>query len=261
MDRLRHQHPGEYLSVPDLSTYHLRFDLGRPPFDDRRVRRAFGLATDRSRLAGLVLGGHVFPSTGGQVPPGMGGHSPGIALPYSPPEARQMLAEAGYPGGRGFPPVELLLAQGREAVITDLSEQWLSNLGVQVSSRALPWAALVARAHDRPPHILGMGSGAHYPDPATFVGSARRDEEQAAYMWRHAGYDRLAAEIAQVTEEEQRLALFRKMDRIVVEEAWMVPLWYGRRHLLVKPWIARLPTSPIMGCFWKDMIVKPHTGS
>jgi oligopeptide transport system substrate-binding protein len=61
--------------VPDLATYYLRYDLSRPPFHDRRVRRAFALATDRSRLADVILGGHVFPATGGQVPPGMGGHS------------------------------------------------------------------------------------------------------------------------------------------------------------------------------------------
>jgi ABC-type oligopeptide transport system substrate-binding subunit/DNA-binding SARP family transcriptional activator len=261
MDRLRHQHPGEYLSVPELSTYYLRYDLSRPPFHDRRVRRAFALATDRSRLADLTLGGHLFPATGGQVPAGMAGHSPGIALPYRPREARQLLAEGGYPDGYGFPSIELLLVQGREAVIKDLSAQWLSNLGVQVTGRALPWAALLDRAHSQPPHILGMGSAAHYPDPATFVGPARREDEHAAYVWQHATYDRLVEEAAQAPDQAQRVGLFQQMDRIVVEEAWMVPLWYGRRHLLVKPWVARLPTSPIMGCFWKDVIVEPHQGT
>jgi oligopeptide transport system substrate-binding protein len=260
MDRLRHQHPGEYLSVPDLSTYYLRYDLSRPPFDDRRVRRAFALATDRSRLADVVLGGHVFPATGGQVPPGMGGHSPGIALPYRPSEARQLLAEAGYPGSRGFPAVEFLMSQEREAVVEDLAAQWLANLGVQVATRALPWAALLDRAHSRPPHILSMASAAIYPDPDAFVGPARRLEEHGAYTWRHPVYDQLAKEAAQATDQAQRLGLFQRMDRIVVEEAWLVPLWYGRRHLLVKPWVTRLPTSPIQGCFWKDVIVEPHLG-
>ena len=106
-----------------------------------------------------------------------------------------------------------------------------------------------------------MASAAHYPDPATFVGSTRRDEERAAYAWQDAGYDRLVAEAAQATDEGQRLELFQKMDRIVVEEAWLLPLWYGRRHLLVKPSVNRLLTSPIMGCFWKDVIIEPHPGS
>ncbi len=261
MDRLSHQHPGEYLSAPELTTYHLQCDLSRPPFHDRRVRRALALATDRRRLADLVLGGHVFPATGGQVPPGLAGHSPGIALPYDPPEARQLLAEAGYPGGRGFPTVELLMAQGRESVVEDLSAQWLANLGVEVTGQTLPWAALLARAGGQPPHILGMAWGAHYPDPAMFVGPARRDDAHPSHKWQHAAYDRLAAEAEQAIAEGQRLELLQQMDRLLVEEAWLVPLWYVRRHLLVKPWVVRLPTSPIMGCFWKDVIVEPRPAS
>jgi ABC-type oligopeptide transport system substrate-binding subunit len=258
MDRLRHQNPGEYLSVPDLATYHLRYDLSRPPFHDRRVRRAFVLATDRGRLADLVLRGHVFPATGGQVPPVVAGHSQGIALPYDPLTARQLLAEAGYPGGRGFPAIELLLGEGREAVIEDLSAQWRANLGLRVGGRALSWAALLARAQEQPPHIVGMASAAHYPDPATFVGPVRRDDGHAAHVWKHAPYERLVEEAAQAADQQQRLGLFQQIDRIVVEEAWLVPLWYGRRHLLLKPWVVRLPTSPIMGCFWNDVIIEPH---
>jgi oligopeptide transport system substrate-binding protein len=258
MDRLRHQHPGEYLSVPDLATYYLSYDLSRPPFSDRRVRRAFVLAIDRARLADLVLGGHVFPATGGQVPPVVAGHSPGIALPYRPSEARQLLAEAGYPGGRGFPNIELLLAEGREVVAGDLSAQWLANLGVEVTGRTLPWSALLTRASEQPSHILGMASAAHYPDPTTFVGPVRRDDRHPSYEWHHATYDRLADELTHATAKAERLRLVQQMDRTLIEEAWLVPLWHGRRHLLVKPWVVRLPTSPIMGCFWKDVIVEPH---
>jgi ABC-type oligopeptide transport system substrate-binding subunit len=120
------------------------------------------------------------------------------------------------------------------------------------------WSNLLERADREPPHILGMASAAHYPDPATFVGPTRRDDGHASYVWQHAAYDRLAEEAAQAVDEAERLRLYQQMDRIVLEEAWMVPLWYGRRHLLVKPWVVRLPTSPIMGCFWKDVIIEPH---
>ncbi len=108
MDRTRQRHPEEFVSEPWLHTHYLSFNTSRPPFDDVRVRRAFVLAMDRETLSGVALGGTVFPATGGFVPPNMAGHSPGIALPYDPDEARKLLAEAGYPGGRGFPPVVCL---------------------------------------------------------------------------------------------------------------------------------------------------------
>jgi ABC-type oligopeptide transport system substrate-binding subunit/class 3 adenylate cyclase/tetratricopeptide (TPR) repeat protein len=257
-DRLRHLHPGDHLSVPELATFHLRFDLSRPPFQDRRVRRAFALATDRHRLADLVLGGYLFPATGGLVPPAMAGHSPGIALPYDPPTARKLLDEAGYPGGRGFPPVELLSYQGRKAVHEDLQSQWLDDLGVQVAGGAIAWTSFLDRQAQKPPHIAIAGTSAIYPDPAGFVGPTQRDRHHPSYAWQHAAYEGLAEAFTQATAQAERLRWVQQLDQIVIEEAWMVPLWYGRRHLLVKPWVVRLPTSPILGCFWKDIIVEPH---
>ncbi len=261
IDPMRQQHPGEYLSVPELATHYLRYDLSRPPFHDRRIRQAFTVATDRNRLADVILGGHFFPATGGQVPPGIAGHSPGIALPYSVAEARELLAEAGYPGGHGFPEAELLVESGHQAVFDDLRAQWQTNLGVQVAGKTLTLGDLLARARGEPPHILLMGSAAHYPDPAHWVGPVRRDDRHAAYVWQHAPYERLVAEAARATDQRERLKLIQQMDQTVIREAWMVPLWYGRRHLLVKPWVVRLPTSPILGCFWKDVIVEPHRGT
>jgi oligopeptide transport system substrate-binding protein len=258
IDSMRYQHPEEYLSVPDLCTYYLRYDLSRPPFDDRRVRRAFALATDKDRLAEAMLGGHVFPATGGQVPVGMPGHSPGIALPYSPMEARKLLSEAGYPGGVGFPTVELLWGQGREAIVDDLCAQWKDSLQIEIVGRTVDWASLHNRAHRGSAHIIGGGSAAIYPDPAAFLEPERHKHWYPSYMWRHATYDRLAKAAAQSTDQAERVQLYRQIDRIVTDEAWLLPLWYGRRHLLVKPWVVRLPTSPISGCFWKDVVIEPH---
>jgi ABC-type oligopeptide transport system substrate-binding subunit len=103
-----------------------------------------------------------------------------------------------------------------------------------------------------------MASAAHYPDPATFVGPVRRDDMHPSHVWQHTAYNRLVDEFIHASDQPERLMLVQQMDRIVIEEAWLVPLWYDRRHLLVKPWIVRLPTSPIMGCFWKDVMIEPH---
>ncbi|NIU61783.1 MAG: peptide ABC transporter substrate-binding protein, partial [Pseudomonas stutzeri] len=97
---------------------------------DLRVRRAFSLATDRETFANVFLGGLAFPATGGFIPPGMPGHSAGIGLPYDPEGARRLLAEAGYPGGRGFPAVETLSSRGSNEE-GGLPAQWRENLGVE----------------------------------------------------------------------------------------------------------------------------------
>ena len=64
----------------------------RSPLDDVRVRRAFALGTDREQLANEMADFDLLSYTGGLVPPGVPGHSPGIALPYDPSQARHLLA-------------------------------------------------------------------------------------------------------------------------------------------------------------------------
>ncbi len=134
-DRIRQRYVEEYVSGAELGTYYVGFDVSRPPFDDRRVRQAFTLATDREALAHVTLRGYVFPASGGLVPPRMPGHSPEIGLRYDPETARQLLAEAGYPGGRGFPTLESLAPDWYLAhpSLGHLAGQWHENLGVTIA--------------------------------------------------------------------------------------------------------------------------------
>jgi ABC-type oligopeptide transport system substrate-binding subunit/class 3 adenylate cyclase len=152
MDRAPQRHPEEYVTAPRLFTSYVGFNVSRPPFDDRRVRRALALATDRERLADVVLPGHVSPATGGFIPPGMPGHSPGISLPYDPEAARHLLAEAGYPGGRGFPALDCLtrISPVYDLVCKYLEGQWLENLGIGIAWQQVEWGRFQDRmSHDR----------------------------------------------------------------------------------------------------------------
>jgi oligopeptide transport system substrate-binding protein len=255
MDRARQRQAGEYVSVPWLLTWYVGFDVRRPPFDDLRVRRAFALATDRETLADVVLRGYVSPATGGYVPPGMPGHSPGIALPHDPGQARQILSEAGYPGGRSFPTVDSLVPYGRESLSEYLQAQWREDLGIKTTWEAMEWAKYLDGLEREPPHIFLSGWVADYPDPDNFLraGPVRRQTR-----WRNEAYDRLVEEARRVTDQGERMKLYGQADRILVEEAAIVPLTYERLHLLVKPWVRRYPTSAIKYWFWKDVIIEPH---
>jgi ABC-type oligopeptide transport system substrate-binding subunit/class 3 adenylate cyclase len=254
-DRARQRHAGEYVSVPWLLTDYMGFDVSRPPFSDLRVRRAFLLATDRERLADAVLGGYVSPGTGGFVSPGMPGYSAGIGLPYDPEQARQILAEAGYPGGRSFPTVDSLVPHGRESLSEYLQAQWREDLGVETAWEIMEWAMLFDRLSQEPPHIFLTGWIADYPDPDNFL---RVGLSSVRTGWRNEAYDRLVEQARQVMDQEERMKLYQQADRILVEEAAIAPLVYGRSHLLVKPWVSKHFTSAIGAWFWKDVIIEPH---
>ncbi|MBU0490295.1 MAG: tetratricopeptide repeat protein [Chloroflexi bacterium] len=254
-DRARQQHADEYLLGPLMSTLSVGFDASRPPFDDARVRRAFVHAVDRERLADVVLGGYEFPATGGFLPPGMPGHSPGIGLPFDPAQAQALLAEAGYPQGRDFPAVELLTDRGRDVLNQYLQAQWRGNLGVEVAWQAVEWAEMMERLDQTPPHLFLFAWAADYPDPDNFL---RACDALARTGWRDETYEGLVREARQLTDQGQRMARYTEADRLLVQEAAIMPFTYGRIHLLVQPWVHRFPTSAIKWWYWKDVVIEPH---
>jgi oligopeptide transport system substrate-binding protein len=253
----RQRHAGEYVSAPSLATFYVGFDVRRPPFDDPRVRRAFALATDKEALAHVTLRGFAFPATGGFVPPGMPGHSPGIGLRYDPEQARLLLAEAGYPGGRGFPEVEVLLPDAPLAVsvVEDLRTRWLHTLGIEITPKQLDWRAILDRLRRESPHLWLMGWSADYPDPDNFL---RVGEWTLTGGWRNESYDRLIEGARRVTEQGERMSMYQQAEPILMQEAPIIPLYHIRWQLLVKPWVRKYALSPVKVWFWKDVIIEPH---
>jgi ABC-type oligopeptide transport system substrate-binding subunit len=257
MERVRQRHPGEYVLVPEMATFYVAFDVGRPPFDDVRVRRAFVLATDRERLADVVLRGYGSPATGGFVPPGMPGRSAGIGLPYDPGQARQLLAEAGYSGGHGFPVVKALVPEAKVPQSKYLRAQWRESLGVDIPWESMEWSRFRDRMDREPPHLFLVAWGADYPDPNNFL---RESSFWDHTRWQNKVYNILVEKARRLTDQGKRMELYQEADRILVEEAPIMPLIYSRQGLLVKPWVRKYPTSPIVieYFFGKDVIIEPH---
>jgi oligopeptide transport system substrate-binding protein len=257
LEPARERHAGEYVSGPWATTLFKVFDVSRPPFDDLRLRRALVLATDRETLAHVVLKGHQFAATGGLVPPGMPGHSRGIALPFDPQKAQQLLAQAGYPGGHGFPEVESVSppAAVSHEVNQYLQAQWRENLGITITTEVVERLRnYYERLDERSPHMIGSGWQADYLDPDSFLRVGLR----YCTRWRSDGYDKLVEEAGRVTDQGERMRLYGEADRVLIEEAAIMPLAYGRTHLLVKPWVKTIPTSATGRWYWKDVILGPH---
>jgi ABC-type oligopeptide transport system substrate-binding subunit len=245
----------EHLSVPSMATSYLGFGTRRSPFDDRRVRQAFALATYRERVHPAFHGVYT-PATGGYVPPGMPGHQAGIALPYDPEGARRLLAEAGYPGGRGFPVTVGLTLHVIRPYLEPLQKRWQEVLGVDIPWESADWTMFHDRMANRPQQLYCIAWGADYPDPDSFL---RTSNFRHYTRWRHEVYDRLVEQARRVPDWEERLTLYGRAERILVEEAPILPLSYQRRTLLIKPWVTRYPASAAREHFWEEVILEPHS--
>jgi ABC-type oligopeptide transport system substrate-binding subunit/class 3 adenylate cyclase len=254
-NRVRQKYAGEYRRIPRLITLYLQFDVNCSPFDDVRVRQAFVLATDREALVKATRS-DCTPATGGFVPPGMPGHSPGIGLPFDPGKAAQLLADAGYPNGLDFPVVECLTLPDRVDIGENLQEQWKENLGIEIKWDVMERQSFLSRVSENAPHLFILGWRADYPDPDNFLRARIGDFQRQ--RWRNQDYDSLVEEAQRSLDQGERMKLYADAEQILVEEAPIMPIFHRSTQLLVKSWISRFPTTGLREWFIKDVIIKPH---
>lgn len=249
----------EVQTVRVLMVTFLIFAPHKPPLDDPRVRKAFGHAFNRQKYFQLF---HATIASGGLVPPGMPGHSPGIGLPYDVELGRKLLAEAGYPGGRGFPELSILFNQSGLDYAEEAKRQWRENLGIEVA-----FVATDPRGLDDWEKIqltnpmMVNGWLADYPDPDNFLRHSDVITRLHYLGWRDADYDRLVEEAARTSDRAKRMAMYRRADRRLVEEqALVLPISYGYSHsvFLIKPWVKNFNPNLLGHFMLQDIIIEDH---
>ena len=239
-------------SHPSMSTFYLGFRTDRPPLDDVRLRRAIAHAIDRARVTEVVDVPGDPTSAGGFVPPTMPGHSHRIAPAYDPELARSLLSDAGYPDGRGLR--ELTVA-GIEGWIQaeGLAEQ-LGEIGVHVKTvRAdlLEYLELISGDVD----AFTWGWNADLPDPSGMISPFL--EHMRTILYRSAEIEDLLDRARSVRDQDERLALYREVERHWIgEHVALVPLLYDRRTSLLRPWVEGYWQNALVTSTFAEVVVK-----
>jgi oligopeptide transport system substrate-binding protein len=194
------------------------------------------------RKSGAV---HLRAALGGFLPPGMPGHTPSIGLPHDPEAARRWLAEAGYPGGAGFPSTELIFFGERSASASFLQQTWKDTLGVEVRLTGVEWGEFLRRRDEDPADLAISAWSADCPDPDNMLRVLFHSRQGLNFVrWREETFDALIEEAAQITDRKRRLELYQEADRILVaQEATVVPLGYAQGRQLVRPYV-HFPRTP-----------------
>ena len=212
-----------------FGTYYYNFNITRPPFDDVRVRQAFNLAVDKDRLVRYVLrGGQRSAET--FVPPGVPGYQSKKGARYDSGKAAELLAEAGYPGGGGFPKVELLYntSESHKDVAEVLQEMWKKNLRVDVELVNLEWKTYLATVRRKEYQIARAGWIGDYVDPNTFLDLLVTAGGNNRTGWSNADYDSLIQAAGREPDPKKRMAVFGAAEDILMSEMPVMPLYYYR---------------------------------
>ena len=231
----------EYYASPYLGTYYFRLNVTKPPVSDVRVRKALSLAVDREALTKFVTKAGEVPYSG-FVPAGLRGYEGPRGLGFDPAAARKLLAEAGYPDGKGFPRMELLYnTSDLHRVITQAVQQmWKEHLGIQVELVNVEWKVYLARQSGLDYQISRAGWIGDYVDPNTFLEMWKTGGGNNQTGWSSKRFDDLMDRAARLLDAKDRMRAMQDAERILLDDGPVLPLFtYVNKGMLsrkVKGW-------------------------
>jgi oligopeptide transport system substrate-binding protein len=250
-DYLR-DHPDVVVNDDNLSVRFYRVNITRKPFTDVRVRRALGLALDRQSIVKNILRANQKPAWG-LVPP-MEDYEPVTGFSYNVAEAKRLLAEAGYPDGRGFPEDVYLLIAKSEAegqVSEAVQAMWRRDLGITIKIKVQDYNAYLSSQQSMDYDITVAGWNADYYDAATFIDMWTTDGGNNRTGFSNAAFDKLVADAGQCSDAADRIRILREAEALILKEAPVIPSYFYTRTRLKHPSVVGWQRRLLDDRMWK----------
>jgi oligopeptide transport system substrate-binding protein len=228
-----------------LRMYYYGFNVLKKPFDNPKVRRAFAMSVDKDLFPKILKGNQIPRSS--WIPEGMLGYNPAIGFKTDVAAAKKLLAEAGYPEGKGFPSVVMMYDTRDEnkTIAEALQQMWRKNLNVDLKIETQEWKVfLKLLTTDKGPPMFRMGWGADFPDPDNFMNLFTSYSGNNNNKWKNPQYDKLIADGAKEQNPDKRKAIYDKAQKLLLEEGCiMVPLFQQAIGALVSSRVKEAPLN------------------
>ncbi len=243
---------------PLLRGTYVGFNLHKPPFDNKLIRKAFSHAIDRNIFPKILKRGET-PTTSWVPPQLIDFYEEDTGCEFNPELARKLLSDVGYPNGAGFPNISMLFPTREEAklIAEAIQSLWHKVLNVNVGLENQEWKVYLNTLQKDPPPIFRMSWGADYPDPDTFMNLFTSFSGNNHGRFKNHLYDKLVLNASRTLDLKKRKSLYKKAQKLLLEnEAVIAPLYFNTQTILNKPWVKNFEFNPMDLVFYEKIKIE-----
>lgn len=238
---VRYRQQYNFISKPQLNLVYVGMNVTMPPLDDYRVRQAFSYAVDTETIVKEITKRGSIPAQG-ILPPGIAGFDPKFkGYTYDVDKARKLLAEAGYPQGKGIPAIEIWTVSKAESVQLELEayKAFLAEIGVELVPRvASNWSEFIEFINNKKAPMYYAAWYADFPDPDNFLYVLCNSKSKTNRMgYKNPEVDELLEQARRETDYLARMNKYREIQKLVMRQAPLICQHHNSFNYLFQPWV------------------------
>ena len=272
--------PPKYIliSEPQLSTTYLEFNMTNPTLKNKKVRQALNYAINRQKLVEKIMKNQAYEIGKFGITPPLPKVFKGydfegiedVAYNYNPEKAKQLLAEAGYPNGKGFPALSFQFRLGNDhyLVASEIQNQLRSVLNINIDIEAVEFNDLIENQGYGRADIFRTTWFADYPSPETFLVNAYgkivpSNRNEPSYVnssrFQNAEFDKYFEMGSKAATIEESYKAYSEAGKILMQESPFIILWYGEDMMLMQANVRQLQTNGMRYLDLKNVYFKEPT--
>jgi oligopeptide transport system substrate-binding protein len=253
---------GDAQILPYLGTYYYQINVTKKPFSDVRVRKALALAIDRKAITTSVTKGGQIPALA-FVPGGIADAAAGSDFRtvggtfYKDDDvaaAQKLLADAGYPGGKGFPAFTLLFntSNAHQSIAEAIQQMWNKNLGIKCTLKVEEWGVYLDDRNNLNYQVARAGWIGDYMDPNTFLDMWVTGGGNNGTGYANKTYDALIAKAKATTDPVARMATLHDAEKILMTDFPIIPIYFYTNPVLITKHVKNFYQSTLGFVDWKN---------
>jgi len=239
---------------PYMGIYYYRVNVTRPVLNDLRVRQALSMTLDREELTRNVLKAGEQPARH-FVPPGIEGYESKHLVEYNPERARELLAEAGFPNGQGFPRFEILYntAESHRVIAETVQRMWRETLNIDVGLINQDWKVYLDNMNALNYDLARSGWIWDFEDPVNGLETMLSDGGNNRTGWGSEDFDRLVFDANRTVDPAARFEMLGEAERLLLEDLPVIPIYFYTRKFLKAPEVLGYAPNDLGYIRWMDI--------